>query len=224
MITVLMNKYKIDKKRPMSWSQISCFEWNKEDWFQKYHVHAKCTAKKCVVTGKPNPKCPVVATSPELTFGKAVGERLAFDPKYLPEVPRLPIFEHRLLVEWGGMMFVGYTDALSLDHKTLYEYKTGKKSWGAERVNSHGQLTLYVFLLNLLDGTKPQDIECTLHWLPTEESLISMDGLESMISFVTPVKVHSFKTKRTEADIKNFQIRILKVLGEMKNYLKEQVC
>ncbi len=193
-------KPKMDLKRPLSWSAISCFEYNKDDWYRKYVLGEKDK------------------TSKEMEYGKMIGEKLAFDSKFLPQVPRLPIFEHRLLVKFGKIPMVGYIDSLSLDHKTLYEFKTGKNEWTQARADKHQQLDCYLFMLYLIERIVPEQVKCLLHWLPTQETLESMKDNDSKISFIEPFKVHSFETKRTLKDILLFGARIKKVWKEMQEY------
>lgn len=189
-----------DKKRPLSWSAISSFEWDKNQWYKRYVLKEDSPVTK------------------ELTFGKEIGERLAFDPKFLPEVPREAIFEHRLLTEFDGIPLVGYVDSLSLDYKVLREFKTGKKIWDKKRADGHGQLDMYLLMIYLMYRIRPEEIQCFLHWLPTEESLLSMDAKDSTISFMQPFMVHTFEVEKTMNHILTFGNRIKKTYKEMSTY------
>lgn len=183
--------------RPLSWSQISQFQYSKQAWFDKY------------VMG--------IETEPsiEMIFGREVGERLATDPTYLPEVPRLPIFEHELKFEFNGVQMIGYIDSLCLDTNKLYEYKTGRKKWDQKRADDHGQIEMYLLGLYQTKKIKPEDIACHIHWLPTHIK----DG---QVAFVEPFTVNTFKADRTMADILRFGNYIKEVRKEMEEYYRIQ--
>jgi hypothetical protein len=76
-------------KRPLSWSAISSFEWNREQWFAKY-----VTGEKPVDT-------------PELIFGKEVDERLQEDPTFLPEIVRYEELQFKMECKLGKYALIG---------------------------------------------------------------------------------------------------------------------
>lgn len=206
-----------DYNREFSWSQMSTFRWRPEDWYQKYVIHGECTREKdgvpsfCIIAGCSSPECPVVATSPEMTFGKEVGEKLASDPTYLPEVPRLPIFEHKLAVEFQGIPLVGYIDALCLESKQLGEYKTGRKIWDKKRADGHQQINFYLLGLYLTEKIKPEEFTCNIYWMPTHIH-------EGKVAFIDPFAVHTFKANRTMADVMRFGQEIIDMRKAMLEY------
>lgn len=195
----------INKQRPLSWSQISSFEYSPEQWYKRYILKEQ---------DKP---------SVEMLFGKEVGVRYAIDPTFHPEVPRLEIFEHRLLTQIEGLPLVGYVDSLSMDRTKLIELKTGKKAWTQKRADTHGQITMYLLMLYLMEDIKPESVTCYLHWLPTEESMTSMNDSRPSISFVEPFRFHTFETKRTLRECLEFGANITNVLKEMQEYLESKV-
>lgn len=182
------------KNRPLSWSAISSFEYDQEQWYKRYILNEK------------------EPPSREMLFGKTVGERLASDPSYLPEVPRLPVFEKELRVMFGVLPLVGFVDAWCPDSLHLKEYKTGKKAWDQKRADTHGQIDMYLLMLYITYRIRPEDVTCHLHWMPTQEN-----G-DFSISFVSPFRVESFKTKRTMTDILLFGARIKKTVEDMHSY------
>lgn len=184
------------KKRPMSWSQIHQFKsYSKEDWYKKY------------ILGEQTP------TNKELAFGSAVGKRLETDPTYIPEIPREKVMEYEFAVKMGDISLVGYADSYGEDTLTLREYKTGKTEWNQKRVDEHGQITLYLLMLYLKHKIKPEDVTCTLHWLPTEEK-----G-DFSLGFKVPFKVHHFTTKRTTKDCLLMGAEIVNLRKEMEAYV-----
>ncbi len=183
-------------KRPLSWSAISSFEFDRESWYQKYVLGYKTTSK-------------------EMEFGKAIGKKLETDSTYLPMVPRYGTMEYEFKVKLGGIKLIGYADTFDhQDGRRLGEFKTGKKEWDQNRVNEHGQLTMYVLMNQIQNKVKPEDVEITLTWMPTEIdedfNIRFADDIES--------KIQTFKTRRTQDDINQFVVRLAKVYNEMKKY------
>ena len=181
--------------RPLSWSAISSFAYDPEQWFEKY------------VMGK------VEKPNKEMIFGKMVGEKLASDPTYLPEVPRLGTYEKELRVMFNKIPLIGFLDNSDeiekLDHQ---EFKTGKKPWTQKRANEHGQITLYSMLRYITDKIPPEEQHWNLIWLPTCET----GAFE--IEFVPDMKPVIFTTKRTMADLLKFGAYIMKTTDEMRKY------
>lgn len=209
-----MNKFDLKtiyhKDRPLSWSGISAFEWNPKQWYEKYVEKQEFT-------------------SPAMEFGKLIDKRVQDDPKFLPELPRYPIQQHEMRTIWNGIPLIGYSDQYrprvrpaknrSSTSLSIRDLKTGKESkpWTQKRADETGQLTMYLFMLYLMDKTiNVADAELYIDWLPTHIK----DG---EIALVEPVKVHTFKTKRTMTEILKFGQRILTTWAEMEEYASRQV-
>lgn len=188
-------KYKLDKKRPLSWSQISCFEWDKNLWFSRYILKEK------------------QESSSAMEFGKAIGVSLAGNPDFMPEVPRLPIFEYKLEAVVSGIPLIGFIDALDLDTKQLIEFKTGK-SWTKKKADTHGQLDLYIAMLYIMHKIKPEEFDIRLIWLETVET-----G-NFATEFVPNMKPVIFKVKKTMLDVVNILAKVKRIRKEMEEYLK----
>lgn len=184
-------------KRPLSWSAISSFGWAPSQWYSRY------------VLKEDNP------TSPEMTFGKEVGERLASDPKYLTGVPRLPVFEHELRATFNGIPLIGYVDSYCPKILHLLEYKTGRKPWDQKRADEHGQVDMYLFMLYLRDKIKPESVTCRIVWLPTHIE----DG---KVAFIKEGDVRIFETKRSMRQILAFGQRIKDNYQAMEEYASRQ--
>lgn len=204
-------KLDFDKNRPMSWSQISSFEWNKEEWYAKYVVHSQCTRKFCEVADKEDSQCPVVKTNAEMKFGnlfaKSVEERAPLAPVTIFSKTEFP-----LTGKFGGINLIGFVDTYE-PGKALIDHKTGAKPWTQKRADSHKQLDMYLFMLYLLHGVKPEKIKCAIEWVPT------MQQGDFSIDFVRPITVHSFPTKRTTLDILNFGAYIKKIRKDMEQFV-----
>lgn len=193
--------YKFLETRPLSWSALSSFEYNPEQWYQNYVVGAK---------GEPNE---------EMKFGSKVGKRLETDPTYLPMIVRHSKMEHEFRVKYGKIHLVGYADTFcQITWKKLGEYKTGVKPWDKKRVDSHGQLTFYCFMNYIDKKIRPEDVEIDLTWMPTRK--VTDEDFNYKIAFVEPIEKHikKFRTKRTMTDVLQFATRLKKVVVEMEEY------
>jgi hypothetical protein len=179
----------------MSWSQLSSFEYDKEQWYKRYVLGIKDPQTK------------------EMLFGVEIGTKLATDPIFMPQVPRYPKYEHELRFNFGDIPMVGFIDGWDGIEYALGEYKTGKKPWTQKRADTHGQFDMYNLGLWITEKIKPEEIVNSLHWLPTQEH---GDFTMSLISS----EVHTFVTKRTMRDILNFGMRINKIYKEMHDYCK----
>lgn len=197
------DKLKRWKARDLSWSQISSFEYDPDQWYRRYFEKEEQYETE------------------EMKFGKEIGERLASDPKFLPEVPRLSKFEHGFRVVFDGITLVGYADSFcDKTNKKVIEYKTGVKKWDQKRADEHGQIDAYLLMHFITTKIKPEEVECQLVWLPTERR---EDGdFKVTIKLVEPVTPRIFKTKRTMADVLNFAARIKRVYKEMEKYAHEK--
>lgn len=179
----------------MSWSSISSFEWDPEQWYQSYIKGIRQESK-------------------ELAFGSLVDKKLQDDPNYLSSVERYPIMQHGMKIMFDGIPLIGFADGYDPSAKILADYKTGKKAWTQKRADETGQLTMYAFMLYLIDKVKPGDMVFRIVWLPTVES-----GDFSIQFKDDPVKPKVFNTTRSMLDILQFGQRIKKTLEEMQEYV-----
>ena len=182
------------KERPLSWSAISSWEYSKEQWALKY------------IDGKKEP------ANPAMLFGKAIGEELAKNPKFLPSVPRYSVFEHKLEANIGNINLIGFLDTYE-PNKAFREYKThGTTPWTQDRVNSHEQIDMYCLLLYLTEKIKPSDISIHLDAIPVQNKNDFSMEVNNDLPILT------FETKRTMADILRFGAYIKGVVKEMESY------
>lgn len=181
-------------KRPLSWSSISQFRYDPSIWYDKY-----------INGAKQRPTGPIV-------FGKNVGERLASEPTFLPEVPRLKEYEHELKVDLGGIQCIGYLDNFDLENRAFAEFKTGK-NWTQKKAESHGQIDMYCAMIYLKHGIKPEELDIKLIWLPTEQRLLKTDFVKDMQPVVFPIK-------KTMRDILTFMVEVQKTHKEMLEYIE----
>lgn len=190
-------KSSMDKDRPLSWSAISSFEYDPNQWYEKYVL-------------KIDP--PV---SPAMEFGKLIGGQYERDELLAPILPREEVFEYELRTTFNKIPLIGYIDAYT-PHTSLIELKTGKKAWDQKRADTHGQIDMYLLQLNLIHKVRPEDVLCRLLWLPT------MYDERFRLKFVDESVVHIFETRRTMLDLLRFGKRINDTYQAMKEYAEHR--
>ena len=183
----------------LSWSSLQAFrDYDKNEWYKKFVLGIK---------GEINPF---------MQAGIEIGEKLATDPNYLPEVPRPEIYEHSWedLVKLDGIKLTGHIDGWSPTFKQLLEYKTSvnRTKWTKESVKKHGQIDFYCLLLWLHDKIKPEEITIYLVDIPVE-----MSGEFIVKRSQEPVQI--IPTKRTMVDILKFASEIKKTYKEMQEFI-----
>ena len=184
--------------RPLSWSQLSAWTWNKSTWYEKYILGKKQESK-------------------EMDFGKKFAESIENNTCEIKELMAniQPRKEYPYKVVFAGITLCGFADAVcDKTFKKIDEVKTGKKKWDQKRVDNHHQITMYVLMNYITHKIPPEEVDCTLFWIPTEET-----G-SFTIDFAKPIKVHTFHTKRTMSDILQFGECIKKTKKEMEEYIK----
>lgn len=191
-----MSKPTFDRNRPLSWSAISSFEYDPEQWYRKY------------VLGQEDP------ATKEMLFGSKIGNALATDPNFMPHIKRYPVFEYELRFKFGAIPMIGFIDGFDELILDLGEYKTGKKEWTQKRADEHGQFDCYLLGLWVTKKIPPDRVTLNLHWMPTQ------DNGDFSISFVDPKLCHTFKTKRSMRQVLNFGMRINRIYKEMDEYCK----
>ena len=205
-------KYSINKTRALSWSAISSFEYDPEQWFKRYVLNEKSRE-----TGA-------------MMFGKEIGEKLASDPKFMPEVPRLPLYEYKLFSTlkyskcgdirhahipkcYEELSLIGYIDAFDLKKKKMLEFKTGKK-WDKDKAENHGQIDLYCAMIYSMHKIRPEELDINLVWMATEET---GDFTTQFVKDMQPVV---FPVKKTIMDVLNMLARVKRVYKEMEDYVE----
>lgn len=184
------------RKRPHSWSQHSQFrDYSKEDWYKRYVLGER------------------LATTKEIDFGSAVDKRIQADPNYIPSIPRGTSLQHTITLEFGEHKLTGLFDIYDENEVFIGEIKTGKAAWDKDRVDNHGQITMYCFLLFLNNNIMPESVKLKLYWIPTEERA------DFSIGFAKPFKVHEFETKRTLKDCLEFGAEVVNIRKEMEKYI-----
>lgn len=104
--------------------------------------------------------------TPELTFGKRIGELLENGDESLAHISHGDVAEKELRFEVDGIPILGYIDSFRSEDSFIYEFKTGKTPWTQGRVDKHFQLDVYSLGVEILEG-KVND-ECMLVWMETQ--------------------------------------------------------
>ena len=185
------------KNRPLSWSAISSFEYDKEQWARKYLDNIK---------EPPNPA---------MIFGSMVGESIAQGNSPIP-VTRLSHFEYKLEATLNKIPLIGYVDSYE-PHTKLLEYKTSQKdtTWSQKKVDEHGQLTFYALMLFLQHGINPKDIHFRLEYIPVRQK-------NDFIFEWTGQAPTGWDTKRSLQDILKFGNYVVSVVADMKAFAKSR--
>ena len=180
----------------MSWSSISAWEWNKEEWYQRYYLG---------IRGESNSA---------MEAGRIIGERLATDKKYLPEVKRPGVAEYMIHTKFNDIDILGHLDFWDSKTKTLTEIKTtqNKKRWTVQSVKDHGQISFYALLLFLKHDIRPDELKINLVSIP-----VQMEGDFEVRRSKEPIQI--FETKRTMMEVLEFGVKIKKTFGEMKAFI-----
>jgi len=184
---------KTNIKYPVSYSQLSSFEFDPEQWYRRYVLKKRDPA------------------TPAMEYGKLVGERLASDPDFLPKVPRGDIYEYELNAKLGDVPYIGYIDAYT-PHHTLHEYKTSenKKRWTQATVDAHTQLDMYAMLLYLQHKVRPEDLTIALTYIPVRR--------KGDFTYECYGEPKTFQTKRTLSGIMRYATYVEKLLKTMERY------
>ena len=188
------------KARPLSYSQLSSFEYNKEDWYRRY------------IKGKKDPP------NAAMMFGSLVGDSIGTDTSMVPLLIPPGVKEYELHAQMGDISIIGYADHFCPDTFELHENKTSNKldRWDQRKTDEHPQLTMYALMLFLRDKIKPEHIDMQLNFIPVIAGGATMDKYR----MPDPVVVHSFKTKRTTRDVLEYASYVVATVKLMEEYIQ----
>lgn len=189
----------LDPTRALSWSAISSFEWNRDQWWRKY-------------VGKEIPEI-----TPELEFGSMVDKRIQEDPTFLPKLERFPVMQHKMECVFNDIPLIGIADQFDPNpkHIRLADDKTGRRIWDQKRADETGQLTMYSLELWLTQKIRPEDIDFEIRWFPTHYKDGKIAFIEEYHTKLQPVVI---RTKRTMREVLAFGQRIIDTYTAMHEY------
>jgi hypothetical protein len=181
--------------RALSHSQLSAWEYSKEEWYRSY------------ILGMKSPP------TPEMLTGNRIGDSIGTDKSEVPDLVPPGIKEYELHVEWEGIPLIGYCDHFCPDMLVLHENKTSpnKSRWNQRKVDEHHQLTMYALMLNLRDGIEPEDIEMWLNFIP-----VRLVGL----TYKPDVSWRAFETRRTKQHLEAYKQYIMRTVEAMDKYIQ----
>jgi hypothetical protein len=189
--------------KPLSWSQLSCWEQSHRQWFERYVLGKKGHSTKY------------------MTFGNWVGDEIARNPAYLPQIPRLPHFEYTIETTFNRVPLIAHIDNYA--PLTVHEFKTAGVHWTQRQVDKHRQLDCYLAMLYVAEKIKPEDVTVRLFSIPTTEVLTVDEHGTSMDLAVLEDDVRVFETKRTTMDILKFLGDCVSARKSMELYAKENI-
>jgi len=184
------------KKRPLSYSQLSSFEWDAEEWYNNY------------ILGKREP------ANPAMLYGTVVGDSIGTPDTLVPSLIPPGVKEYEMNAVIDGVPIVGYADHYCPDTLFLSENKTSDnpKRWDQKKVDDHGQLTMYALMLFLRDKIKPEDIQMQLNFIPV------LRGGDMVYRMPEPPTYQPFRTKRSTLDIVKYAQYIRDLIIEMERF------
>lgn len=204
----------------LSWSSVDLWRKSKEQYRSRYYRNEE----------QPD--------SPEMRFGKKVAKMLedrAFDEyPFLKDVMKLPVSEHQILVDIGGIPVKAYLDMYDPATHSFLEFKTGKKKpdgmprWSPVEVAKHDQLPFYSLLIEESEG----EVENMTHlvWLETEFEMKTvefdghaLEGSSRELRLTGQVEVFPRKIEKWErARMKDLLIKTAnEITDDYEVYLKE---
>ena len=186
-------------KRPLSWSQLQAFSYSKEQWYRNYILGEKDPPNSLMLAGS--------------RVGDAIGTKDSpIDVNLTPGVK-----EYKLRATIDGITLTGFADHYCPDTLTLNENKCSdtKGRWTQGKVDKHGQITMYLLLLQAQDGVKPEDVECWLNFLKLEQVGVQFDVGD-------PVELRRFKTSRTQDQLDQFLEETKRTVELMHQYIERQ--
>jgi hypothetical protein len=185
--------------RPLSWSAISSFEYDPEQWYRKYILNA--------------PQHP----SAEMEFGKVFAKSCE-DRTPLAPVTMLSKMEQVFNTHFCDIPLNGYADTFDdVNFDQIGEYKTSRKMWTQEKVDAHGQIDMYILMNYQINKVRPEDTRLFLEAVLTEQT----GNYE--IRLKEPIHVFHFETRRTMTDLLRFGSRITRTVKEMEAYVRNHI-
>lgn len=187
------------RKRPLSYSQLASWEWNKEEWYKRYILN--------------EPFSP----TPETDAGNRIGDMIGGENCPLGLAGE-GIKEYQLSGEVDGIPLTGFIDIWNDTESRLHENKTSynKSRWSQRKADEHGQLTMYALMLSD-EGVLPSNIQMFLNFIPLRLVGVSYELFE-------PVKWRQYETRRTQGDVEAYKMYIVDTVRDMHEYVENYVA
>ena len=187
------------KDRPLSHSQLSSFEYDKEQWYQSYILGIRLPA------------------NPNMLAGSRIGDSIGTDTSEVPDLVPPGIKEYKLVGEIDGIHMIGYADHHCPDTLVLNENKTSttKYRWNQRKTDEHLQLTMYALLLQLQDKVAPEEVTMYLNFIP-----LQLKGVDLKPTGV----VKSYETRRTQEQVNDYIKYLKQTIEDMDSYAQWRVA
>lgn len=184
------------KARPLSWSCINSFEYDKNSWYENYFLGNRSEGNSA------------------MEAGKRIGKEIAAGTSPIP-MPKYEHYEYKLSFKIGKIHCIGYIDGYT--PSILGEFKTSanRKKWTQKSVDEHRQLHMYTLGLYLQDKIRPEDIDIILSYIPVYES-----G-DFTVQWTGEAPIH-FHTRRTLREVMAFANYVKKTVKEMEVYVNSR--
>lgn len=190
------------KHRPLSYSQLLSWEYDKEQWWRSY------------VLDKRDP------ATPAMLFGNVVGDSIGTPDSLVPSLVPPGVKEYALSATLGDIILIGYADHYCPETRVLHENKTSDNHarWDQKKVDNHKQLDMYALMLFLREKVKPEDITMQLNFIPV------LYGGDMVYKVPDPAYYIAFPTSRTTADILRYATYITSTVKEMADYYEARIA
>lgn len=182
--------------RPLSYSQLSCWEYNKDEWYERYILNKKTPANSA------------------MRAGTLIGDSIGTDKSLVPLLTPPGVKEYELRASLGNIHIVGFCDHYCPDTRILHENKTStsRLKWNQKSVDTHKQLDMYALMLFLTHDVLPDDLTIYLNYIPV------IEGPDMRYYLPNPVEHYTFETKRTAEQLVAMTQYIEKTVWDMCAY------
>lgn len=184
--------------RPLSFSQLSSFEYSPAQWYQSYWLGIRSPA------------------TPAMVFGSVVGDSIGTPQSLVPTLTPPGVKEYEMRASIDDIHMVGFADHFCDTSLVLHENKTtdNPKKWNQTSVNKHHQLTMYALLLWLEKGIAPEAIKMQLNCIPV------IVGNDFIYRLPDPPSYKSYSTTRTTLQVVEYVNFIKRINKEMYEYVR----
>lgn len=187
-------------KRPLSYSQLSSWDFSPDQWYRQYILGERDT---------PNPA---------MLFGSTIGDAIGTPDSPVPDLTPPGVKEYKLTGEINGIKLLGFADHYCPETLILHENKTSDnpKRWTKRKADTHKQIDMYLLLLNLTEGIPPERVTCYLNFIETRPS-----GLGYRLH--NPPRWQQFPIKtKTMSDLDKFTEYLHRTVEAMQEYIEEK--
>lgn len=195
----------------LSYSQISLFLKNKEDYYKRYILREKFEGNEYIDFG--------------VKVGKALQENefSRFNKKeseILSKVTRLDIFERKTILNYEDFYVIGFIDSCSNDLSEIIDYKTGGKKKEFEYMKpEYNQLHYYALSIKQETGILPK--KASVEFIRREGNLYRNQYLK--VAIEDPIKINIELSNEVLKYVYNETKKIAKDIATFYNERKPEL-